>query len=301
MKRALLLLAIFSLFSGFIFATFTYVGQFNGIGSATEYKIMRQPSDVWVDGSTIYVTDSKNHELRLIDKVSFANLRRLGGARGDGANTFDSPNGVSVSATSVYVADTQNNKIKVLTKPDLSIDFQLGVTSTSQSVQGLASPSAAMEYKGLIYVADTNEDRVNIFNKSTKLHESMLGTATGPSFGDYSFNVVSDVWVDDSGLYVVDQYNNRVQKYSLSNFTYMGTFGSGYGGINLYAPTGICVSGDYVFVTDTGNNRLVVFQQDFKPIEVFGGQGNATIFSIHPGEFSMTARASMLQTQTTCA
>ena len=66
---------------------------------------------------------------------------------------------------------------------------------------------------------------------------------------------------DGSGnVYVVDTFNNRIEKFS-STGTFLTTWGSsGMGNGQLDAPYGVAVDGSgNVYVADTDNNRIQKF------------------------------------------
>ncbi|OLE40666.1 MAG: hypothetical protein AUG16_03315 [Thaumarchaeota archaeon 13_1_20CM_2_39_20] len=95
------------------------------------------------------------------------------------------------------------------------------------------------------------------------------------------FAVPQGIALDKSGnIYVVDQNNNRVEKFdSNGNFvSKLGTFGSGDGQLN--APTRVALdkSGN-VYVTDISNYRVDVFDSKGNFVFKFGSFGSG------PGEF----------------
>jgi sugar lactone lactonase YvrE len=89
------------------------------------------------------------------------------------------------------------------------------------------------------------------------------------------FNGPHGVAVDSSGnVYVVDSYNNRIQKFDGSGvfLTKWGAFGSGNG--NFTNPYGIAVDGSgYVYVADAGNRRIQKFDSNGVYITSWGGPG----------------------------
>lgn len=90
-------------------------------------------------------------------------------------------------------------------------------------------------------------------------------------------------------VYIADTWNHRILKYENGQQTAAwGTFGSPPGnppnigeGLTLfYGPRDVAVGPDgNVYVADTGNKRIVVFQPDGTPLRAFGGGG------IEPGQF----------------
>ncbi|MFH1897339.1 MAG: Ig-like domain-containing protein [Candidatus Desantisbacteria bacterium] len=115
----------------------------------------------------------------------------------------------------------------------------------------------AVDANGNIFVADTNNHRIQKFDSSGKplLRWGSLGTMSG------QFDSPADVAVDGSGyVYVLDTGNNRVQKFSENGVfvTYWGSEGNGNG--QFRSPQGIAVGTDsYVYVIDTNNNRVQRF------------------------------------------
>lgn len=80
---------------------------------------LQHPQGIALDGQTLFVADTYNHELRSVDTVSHAVRTVAGdGERGwsDGtgiAAKFDEPGGLSVANGKAYVADTNNQLVRV--------------------------------------------------------------------------------------------------------------------------------------------------------------------------------------------
>jgi sugar lactone lactonase YvrE len=136
---------------------------------------------------------------------------------------------------------------------------------------------------GSFYVVDTANMRVQKFDSSGKF-VSIIGSGKGTDNGQ--FNPFSDtatgtgpggIAVDKQGnIYVADTWNHRIQKFDST-----GKFVVAWGAfINLsdpasasdtdpndkfYGPRGVAVGPDgNVYVTDTGNKRVVIFTPDGK-------------------------------------
>ena len=70
-----------------------------------------------------------------------------------------------------------------------------------------------MDNVGRIYVADTGNNRIEVFNENG----AFLAMWGSSGTGDGEFAAPTGVVVDDSGaIYVLDTDNNRVQKYGWS-------------------------------------------------------------------------------------
>ena len=129
----------------------------------------------------------------------------------------------------------------------------------------------AADSTGNVYVADTNNDRIQKFN-STGTFLTKWGTF---GVGDGQFNEPNGIGIDSSNnLYVADINNNRVQKFTSASvfMTKWGSFGAGDGQFNL--PGGVAVdSSNNVYVTDFSNNRIQKFTSAGAFITKWGSAG----------------------------
>jgi len=141
---------------------------------------------------------------------------------------------------------------------------------------------------GSVYVADTSNNLIQHFSANGQFIKSWGG------FGDSSvttaklgtFNQPWDVAVSPDGkwVYVTDTWNHRIQKFTADGIP-VTSWGHGvYGDLNdpngLWGPRGIAVdSRGRVYITDTGNKRVLVYDADGKYITQFGQVG------MQPGQF----------------
>lgn len=130
----------------------------------------------------------------------------------------------------------------------------------------------AQDANGNFFVVDTANFRIQKFDKDGKWLVSVGSKGTGNG----QFNPINDeskdtgpsgIAVDKAGnVYVTDVWNHRVQKFD-NNLNFVKTWGSF---VNLasdasddtkfYGPRGIAVGpDDNVYVTDTGNKRVLIF------------------------------------------
>lgn len=147
-----------------------------------------------------------------------------------------------------------------------------------QSFPGAMVRGVAAAGDGTLYVADTLNHRV--------WHVGPDGVID--SFGEYGaapgqLNEPWDVAVDDAGhIYVADTWNHRIQKFD-ADYTFLAGWGNavqvselGVPGAqgNFYGPRGLDISPDgELYVTDTGNKRVQVFDLDGTFLREFGGRG----------------------------
>jgi predicted membrane-bound mannosyltransferase/sugar lactone lactonase YvrE len=141
-----------------------------------------------------------------------------------------------------------------------------------------------------IYVADSRNHRIlHIAADGSLLQE--WGTFADNAAGNAPPGTFNEPWGvavgPDGSVYVTDTWNHRVQKFTEDgkSLTSWGQYGQplpevpeskGY----FWGPRGIAVDADgHVFVADTGNKRIVVFDEDGNYITEFGSGG------LDPGQF----------------
>jgi DNA-binding beta-propeller fold protein YncE len=141
-----------------------------------------------------------------------------------------------------------------------------------------------------IYVADSRNHRIlHIAADGSLLQE--WGTFADNAAGNAPLGTFNEPWGvavgPDGSVYVTDTWNHRVQKFTEDGepVTSWGQYGQplpevpesqGY----FWGPRGIAVdAGGHVFVADTGNKRIVVFDEDGNYITEFGSGG------LDPGQF----------------
>jgi hypothetical protein len=102
--------------------------------------------------------------------------------------------------------------------------------------------------------------------------------------GGETFNIFHGVAVDSSGyVYVMDTFNNRVQKYDSDGvyITQWGTLGTGNSQFDTAYGIGVDGSGN-VYVADTTNNRIQKFNSNGVYITQWGGTGSGDGQFINP-------------------
>ena len=164
----------------------------------------------------------------------------------------------------------------------LPADLIFGVNGTSDD-QFNTPHGIAISPDGTLYVADTNNNRIQHFSA-----DGQFLSAWG-SFGDIStgdappgtFNQPWAVAVSTNGefVYVADTWNHRIQKFTASGtpLTMWGTplyDPTTNGPFGIWGPRGIAVDAQgRVFVADTGNKRILVYDADGNFIQQIGNEG----------------------------
>ncbi|HLF91412.1 MAG TPA: SMP-30/gluconolactonase/LRE family protein, partial [Anaerolineales bacterium] len=130
----------------------------------------------------------------------------------------------------------------------------------------------AVDADGNVYVADTDNDRIQKFDSDgTYLTQwGSLGSGNG------QFNSPWGVAVDATGnVYVADTFNHRIQKFDSSgNFLLKwGSLGSGDGQFDLPIDMAVDATGN-VYVADTYNNRIQKFDSSGNFLLKWGSPGS---------------------------
>ncbi|HEY3475031.1 MAG TPA: NHL repeat-containing protein, partial [Anaerolineales bacterium] len=156
---------------------------------------------------------------------------------------------------------------------------------------GLNAPRAiAAGINDDLYVADSRNHRIlHISTDGTLLHE--WGTFADNATGNAPPGTFNEPWGvavgPDGSVYVSDTWNHRLQKFTESGelITTWGQYGQPIPEApetqsSFWGPRGVAVdSQGRVFVADTGNKRIAVFDEDGNYVTEFGTAG------LDPGQF----------------
>jgi DNA-binding beta-propeller fold protein YncE len=167
---------------------------------------------------------------------------------------------------------------------------QLGQTDAAGGEAGrfLHPRALAVAADGTVYVADTGNSRVQVFDADGKFVRQFgspcnLEKAEGCK-GD-GRGQFSEPWgiavAPDGAVYVSDLWNHRVEKFDAEgNFLGMwGKWGNTGGALAevgvFFGPRGVALGQDgNVYVADTGNKRVQAFTPDGQPLGQHGGAGS---------------------------
>lgn len=259
---------------------------------------LKKPMAVAVANRRIYVADTDNHRVFVFDYD--ANPLFGFGSNGTGEGQLRFPYGIAAdSQGQVYVADLYNGNISVFS-PDgaflryfgskgdfikpagLAIDGdKLYLTDVAQSqvivysLEGqklltfgkpgkgdgeLSSPNAVAHSAGKIFVSDTANDRIVVFDDQGNFITKFNGSTAG--------NKVSvlinprGIGVDAKGtVYVVSNLTSKVHGFNEQGELLLSFGENGAGEAQFRLPNGLAVDDQgKIYVTDTGNARLQIFQ-----------------------------------------
>lgn len=201
------------------------------------------PTAIATNQSTgrIYVGDDGNDRIVFLD--SDGSYLGQWGSFGSAAGQFAGIAGMAIHPTSdeVYVTDS-SGRVQVF-----------NADGAYQRVWIAGTTPTGITIQGHVFVTDNSDDVVREYTTAG----DSIGTigATGSGDGQLSFPI--GIGFDSSGnLFVVDQGNNRVQKFTYGAYvTQWGTAGAGNDNYSLPLGVTLDASGD-VWVCDSGNARL---------------------------------------------
>ena len=133
---------------------------------------------------------------------------------------------------------------------------------------------------GLLYVADSDNHRVQVLEQDgTPIRE--WGSFGDVSAGGMPADAFNQPWgitvAEDGTVAVADTWNHRVQFYSTTGklLSSLGSFGAAESLESLWGPRSLAFNGHGdLFVSDTGNKRILVFNEAQQPLAEIGGAGS---------------------------
>jgi signal peptidase I len=275
---------------------------FGGDGGPATSAQLTRPAAVAASGAGLYIADTGNDRVRLVD--SAGNISTVAGGGTNASCAFsgpatsvrlNAPSGVAVdSAGNVFIADTGNNCVREVSGSTVTTVAGGGANRScaySGAAGGvrLAQPfGLAVDSGGALYIADRGNNCVRQLSGSTVTTVAGGGAnrscAYSGAAGGVRLAQPSGLAVDSAGaLYIADRANNCVRQLSGSTVTSLAGGGaSGACGFNgpgtsaaLRAPTGVGVdSSGRVFIADTGNNCVrMVAAGTVSPVAGTGAAG----------------------------
>lgn len=198
------------------------------------------------------------------------------GTAGSGDGQFSDVYGLACdSSGNVFVSDSGNQRIQKFSSTG-SFLVKWGSAGSADG-QFNVPLGIAMSGSGLLYVAENANCRVQAFGTPGGGGSATFAFKWGScGSGSGQFASPWNVAVDPSGMvYVVDQGNSRIQKFTStgSYLTQWGSSGSGAGQFSIPCAAAIDAAGN-VYVADRGNSRIQVFDGGGMFVRQWGSYGS---------------------------
>jgi len=223
----------------------------------------------WDINGNLLVTDAVNANVQVFNKTTGDFITQFGGP-GDEEERFEKPEGIAVDPFgNIFVADHLSGYIKKFDKNHNHLKtFSDFGTEPGENMEAEFMDIA----NGLLYMADTGNNRVEVFDLEGHFQFVFGGKGSAPGKMRRPEAAKADsqgnIWVSDFG-------NNRIQLHSKEGkfLKQWGKEGSAPG--EFRKPTGIAIdSYDNIYVGELHNDRIQVFDKDFNLIARWGKFGN---------------------------
>jgi DNA-binding beta-propeller fold protein YncE len=209
------------------------------------------------DNDRLFVTDAKLHHVLVFNakheqEASF------------GVEDLVSPAGIALDTTNrfVYVVDTQQDQVLVYDADSYKLLRRIGVSGKKHSLTGPGEFSlptnVAVDKDGNVYVTDTLNNRIEIFDADGKFISQFGKPGDGPGYFARPKGIAID---GDSHIWVVDEMQSRVQVFNQEGrlLIYFGERGWYPGQFQ----------GVYGIAFDKANNRIITSEQFPGRVQVF--------------------------------
>ena len=233
-----------------------------------ELKFLKLPKALAFDkDGNFYVLDESDVKIKRFDAE--ARFQPSWGNAGRESRVLKVPAGAAVDgAGNVFVTDS---KACSVLKFDKTGKFLKKWGEEGSNPNELAGPTGiAIDGAGDLYVADTNNNRIVKYSNEGLLKKTWGRQGTRP--GEFVFPTALTVGAKNEVI-VIDR--SRVQKFGPEGGETLGAWGKpGSGDGEFKTPMGICADSiGYVYIADTGNNRVMKFDPNGKLVSQWGGPG----------------------------
>ncbi len=239
------------------------------------------------DQKKLFVADTDNDRIVVLDATNLTLATTFGDGRLDGVRDIDVD-----SQGRLYAAATHNNLVAIYdvqVKPPRLIGRLTGGISRPEgvlvhdngsvyvtgawtrnvvafrdgkmvaTVDELSAPRAlAQGPGGRVWIADSSQNRITVANSMLKLERIIEGARVG-------FNDPHDVELARDGSLIVVEKSKHQIKFISRNGKILDTLGTGRAGKDLGSlrrPSGVALSGNVLWIADSGNDRVLRCQLD---------------------------------------
>lgn len=215
----------------------------------------------------VYVTKNYHHVISVLNKDG-QQIRTVG-IKGQKPGHLWSPTGIAVNEEGlIYVADgAENGRLQKLNRNG-QLEAVYGQLSHPQGV-------LLSQRNDKVYVCDKGNKRIVVLDKNLKLQKT-FGELSRPSgdFHEVTGTLVAPHSVAEDGdgnLFVTDTDIGFIQVFT-ENGEYLRTISNPHS--EMFAPTGICIEDDLIFVSDCcDNHQVVVFRSSGEFVTSYGSFG----------------------------
>ncbi|MBU6140966.1 MAG: redoxin domain-containing protein [Proteobacteria bacterium] len=206
------------------------------------------PLGILFDGNKLYVADSGNHALRVIDFKEEKVSTLIGsGFRGQKIESNTEGKNASLSSPSDLEFFPNKNVIAIANPGSNQIlSYDIKANSVSVLAGDLAQTADLASFGGKLYFVDSYDSSLRVVDQKKEV-KTLLDKDSG-------LQHPLGLAVDDTGVYVVDSLNNKIRKFDFASKKLQDFAGSQ---ADLDEPEGIIAVLDRFYVADSNNNRIL--------------------------------------------
>lgn len=247
-----------------------------------------QPQGVAFGAERLFVADTNNHRIRMIDFTT----QTVSTIAGNGRQGFDdggparevalnSPWDLVVAGNELFIAMAGAHQIWRIDRIQWQAEPIAGsgredILDGVDLFSALAQPSGLWLDGGFLYIADAEVSAVRRLRLADRRLESLVGRGLF-EFGDRDGPTEQallqhplGVAVMNNTVYVADTFNHKIRAIDLKRrhvISVWGTGRPGQGGQELNEPGGLAAFEGKLYVADTNNHRIVVVEPSRKRAE----------------------------------
>jgi len=225
------------------------------------------PTDVEVYQSRVYIVDSGNHRVVVLDEDG-KHLFTFG-RQGKGNGEFQDPVGLGVGHNGqIYIADSGNNRIQIFNSRG---QFKRLFNMRSGNIPVRPIDVASDPRTGNLYVTGNNNHKLMVYSQGGRLIRQWGGNGAAP--GQFRYPATVAV-TKDSRIAVVDVLNTRVQLFQADGrfLVNIGEWGVLPG--QLFRPKGVAIDHrGRVYISDSYMNLVQVFSDSGEFLHVLKPRG----------------------------
>lgn len=253
------------------------------------------PFSTTVDGNTLYVADTSNHTINVVDLESgtVAVLAGQQGAAGadDGmasAARFNLPKGLAVIGPDLFVADSGNFTVRKIVRATGETTTLAGSPGQSSGPVDGSGPDArfgspkALAPDGLavLYVADAFNNAIRRLEASTGEVSTIVDQTSGLSTPQGLAVTEQFIYIADTDHHVIRRLEKLTGQLSLvAGREQISGAEDGDGIVATFSqPRGLAVTESHLYVCDSGNHtiRRIDLTNDLHPVSTVAGRAGAS-------------------------
>lgn len=186
--------------------------------------------------------------------------------QGDMSNPLDKPMDATKVGKYIYVSDTNHQQIQVFDSTG-KFAFKFGSKGTGEG-QFLFPYGITGDSKGNVYVADLYNGKISIFTSEGKFVKYFTDDSKNAGF----YASPAGLRIYNNKLFVTDIKSNSVREYSLSGKRLLELTKAAADDDILNAPNAVTIDDEKnIFVSDSGNQRIVKYDKNGKFIGIING------------------------------